>query len=79
MQDIYDKTDKNEKPYSKFTDLKFPTSKIFSGLPPTPTKKGVRRASIGHNTSSINNKEYNTNQSQREEVNFYNLKNPGYN
>lgn len=78
MQDIYDKTDNNEKTFNKFTDLKFPPSKIFSGLPPTPTRKGVRRMSIGHNTSLINHKNYDTNQTNKEEIYFYNLNNKGY-
>lgn len=74
MQDIYDKTDNNEKPFNKFTDFKFPPSKIFSGMPPTPTKKGVRRMS-GHNTSTIKQKNYDTNQTHKEEIHFYNVNN----
>ena len=76
MQDIYDKTDNNPKTYNKFTYLKFPTSKIFSGLPPTPQNKGVRRSSIGHNTSSINHNNYQTSQIDKEEIHFSNLNNP---
>jgi len=75
MQDIYDKTDNNEKPTSKFTELKFPPSKIFSGLPPTPTKKGLRRSSIGQNTSTFNIKDYDINNSHNEKIHFFNLNN----
>jgi len=80
MQDLFDRTEDNEKPYSKFTDLKFPISKIFSGLPPTPVKKGVRRLSITNfsNLSKNDYKDnYNTN-NPKQEINFHNIHNQKY-
>ena len=49
MIDIFNRTDTNEKPYSKFTELKFPESKIFTNEPPTPNKGGLKKFSTAKN------------------------------
>ena len=54
MVDIYNKTEKNEKPFSKFTSLKFPASKIFTNEPPTPNKKGIKKFEVSKNDSHNN-------------------------
>jgi len=56
MIDIFNKTDTYEKPYSKFTELKFPVSKIFTNEPPTPKRKGLKKFVTSKNTSNNYNK-----------------------
>ena len=76
MQDIYDKTEDNKQPFKRFMEKKFEKSKIFSGLPQTPIKKGVRRMSIGDfQTLENTNKNNNNEQIKQNEINFYNTNN----
>jgi len=74
MQDLFDKTEENKKPYSKFTDMKFPPSKIFSGLPETPNKKGVKKIALKNECSNNNVNEVNE-ISMNNEIRLHNIKN----
>lgn len=78
MQDIFQRTDNNTKPFKKFSELKYAKSKIFSNIPLTPEKKGVKRASIVKNNTefeNVNINNHNNNYHTNLEIKFYNLKN----